>query len=121
MLWILLLTPLLGSVLCGVLHFLRLRAVGQGGEAHGGGHAHHEAGPSPAGLVACLAIAVSLGLSLYAWWTLFRSHDVLVLESSAWPWISAGGIEVELALVVDRLSSVMLLVVTGVGFLIHVY
>ncbi len=37
------------------------------------------------------------------------------------PWISAGGLHVSVAYQVDPLSVVMLLIVTGVGFLIHVY
>jgi NADH-quinone oxidoreductase subunit L len=37
------------------------------------------------------------------------------------PWIAAGGFSVDAGLLLDRLSAVMVLVVTGVGFLIHVY
>ena len=36
-------------------------------------------------------------------------------------WISAGGLDIGFDLLVDRLSVVMLLIITGVGFLIHVY
>ncbi len=36
-------------------------------------------------------------------------------------WISAGGLHIEFAYLVDQLSLVMALIVTGVGFLIHVY
>ena len=37
------------------------------------------------------------------------------------PWISAGTFKTALVVQVDQLSAVMLLVVTGVGFLIHLY
>ncbi|HWM76763.1 MAG TPA: NADH-quinone oxidoreductase subunit L, partial [Methylomirabilota bacterium] len=37
------------------------------------------------------------------------------------PWISAGAFQTAIAVQVDQLSAVMLLVVTGVGFLIHLY
>jgi NADH-quinone oxidoreductase subunit L len=37
------------------------------------------------------------------------------------PWIAAGDFQVSVTALVDPLSAVMLLVVTGVGFLIHVY
>ena len=40
---------------------------------------------------------------------------------SLYPWITAGGFTVPFSLLVDRLSAVMILVVSGVGFLIHVY
>ncbi len=38
-----------------------------------------------------------------------------------WTWILSGGLRVPVGLLVDPLSGVMLLVVTGVGFLIHLY
>ncbi len=37
------------------------------------------------------------------------------------PWIRAGDFQVDFAFYLDQLSLVMLLVVTGVGFLIHIY
>src|ERR1051325_1270415 len=36
-------------------------------------------------------------------------------------WLKAGGLNINMAFLVDPLSSLMLLIVTGVGFLIHVY
>lgn len=38
-----------------------------------------------------------------------------------WPWIHIGDFRVDLALLIDPLSVVMALVVTGVGFIIHLY
>jgi NADH-quinone oxidoreductase subunit L len=38
-----------------------------------------------------------------------------------WDWMAAGGLNIRLALQVDQLSAVMLLVVTGVGSLIHLF
>jgi len=37
------------------------------------------------------------------------------------PWIKAGSLDVPFELVVDRLSGMMLLIITGIGSLIHVY
>jgi NADH-quinone oxidoreductase subunit L len=37
------------------------------------------------------------------------------------PWIRAGSFQADFAFYLDQLSLVMLLVVTGVGFLIHIY
>jgi NADH:ubiquinone oxidoreductase subunit 5 (subunit L)/multisubunit Na+/H+ antiporter MnhA subunit len=37
------------------------------------------------------------------------------------PWINIGALHIDFSFVLDQLSLVMLLVVTGVGFLIHVY
>ncbi|HTO11960.1 MAG TPA: NADH-quinone oxidoreductase subunit L, partial [Candidatus Binatia bacterium] len=41
--------------------------------------------------------------------------------SSLGPWIVAGDFETSISAYVDNLTGVMLLVVTGVGFLIHLY
>jgi NADH-quinone oxidoreductase subunit L len=43
------------------------------------------------------------------------------LVDTVWPWITSGSFHVDFALRVDPLSAMMILVVTGVGFLIHVY
>jgi NADH-quinone oxidoreductase subunit L len=43
------------------------------------------------------------------------------VESFSHPWISVGALHVDFNLVLDQLSLVILLVVTGVGFLIHIY
>lgn len=45
-----------------------------------------------------------------------RSHTVVL-----WSWIHIGAFQPDFALLLDPLSSLMALVVTGVGFLIHVY
>ncbi|MGI5835956.1 MAG: NADH-quinone oxidoreductase subunit L [Chloroflexota bacterium] len=43
------------------------------------------------------------------------------VELNLWTWIAAGNLSVPFSLLVDPLSILMVLVVTGVGFLIHVY
>jgi NADH-quinone oxidoreductase subunit L len=43
------------------------------------------------------------------------------LVGSAWKYIGTSGVHVDLAILVDPLSTFMVLVVTGVSFLIHVY
>ena len=42
-------------------------------------------------------------------------------ETWSRPWINLGTLHVDFSFVIDQLSLVMLLVVTGVGFLIHIY
>src|SRR5712691_4369290 len=42
-------------------------------------------------------------------------------EPYLWQWISSGSFQVPVALRIDPLSITMMLVITGVGFLIHVY
>ncbi len=43
------------------------------------------------------------------------------VETFPYPWIAIGGLHVDFSFLLDPLSLVMLLVVTGVGFLIHIY
>ncbi len=45
-----------------------------------------------------------------------KSHEVFLFD-----WISAGTLHIPLSFLVDPLSSIMLLIITGVGFLIHIY
>jgi NADH-quinone oxidoreductase subunit L len=112
-LWLLLLFPLLGSGLCGALHFATLRARRGDPEASGPGRL--------AAPVAILAVAGSLVVSLVALFGLLGEGAPAAIESTGWDWIDTGSFAIHFSLVVDRLSSVMLLVITGVGLLIHVY
>src|SRR5215470_10957245 len=69
--------------------------------------------------VALLFTAASFGWALWAaaqWWF----HTVPHVESLG-DWIWAGNFHAPFGFYLDRLSTVMVLVVTGVGFLIHVY
>ncbi|HXP15689.1 MAG TPA: NADH-quinone oxidoreductase subunit L [Terriglobales bacterium] len=61
------------------------------------------------------AFALALGVAFR-----FPSLATPHVESLA-PWIRAGYFQVDFAFYLDQLSLVMLLVVTGVGFLIHIY
>jgi NADH-quinone oxidoreductase subunit L len=49
------------------------------------------------------------------------SPDQIPLTRTFFTWISAGGFQADFALQMDQLTVVMLLVVTGVGWLIHIY
>ena len=62
-----------------------------------------------------LAFVVALGAFLRVW----RTDQTFA--GPLWDWIIAGTFRAPLTLQLDQLSAVMLLVVTGVGFLIHVY
>jgi len=51
----------------------------------------------------------------------FRAWNALPYQEYLAHWIRSGPFSVDFALYLDQLSLVMLLVVTGVGFLIHIY
>jgi len=131
-LWLIPGLPLLGVILNGAIALFSERplllaeaAHGEEGHGHGDSHGAHPAPAPYRKLVAFIgpatvgaAFVVSL-LSVIA--LAARSpHDRLFVQV-LFPWIQAGGFSAPAALQLDPLSSVMILVVTGVGFLIHVY
>ncbi len=102
LIWLIPLVPLVGVAINGLWgRRLPLRAVGA---------------------IACLAVAVSLLLSIGAVWQLSslpegaRFHAV-----SLGTWLPLENLHVAWGFAIDPLSAVMVLVVSGVGFLIHVY
>jgi NADH-quinone oxidoreductase subunit L len=76
-------------------------------------------GARPSELLTTVGLFVSLGLSIYAFW------DVAVLGHAQivplWNWISSGALVVDWTVRVDTLTAVMLVVVTGVSALVHLY
>jgi NADH-quinone oxidoreductase subunit L len=65
----------------------------------------------------CVVLNASLGVSGFH----SASNSLPYIETCPLPWISADLLHIDFSFVLDQLSLVMLLVVTGVGFLIHVY
>ena len=142
--------PLLGAIVAGIIAVVGAQArcpggdaVEHSGDAHGGeasafdahddqlaqesdhGHDdHHVAEPAAAGsraaeLITTALLFVSAALS---WFTFvdvgFLHHDVRI---ALFPWITSGELQVPWALRVDTLTAVMLVVVTTVSSLVHLY
>jgi NADH-quinone oxidoreductase subunit L len=77
---------------------------------------------SVSGAMACLTMAGALGVSIVSVLALARLEPARrVIDQSLYTWMASGDLDVSFALRLDPLSAVMILVVTGVGFLIHVY
>jgi NADH-quinone oxidoreductase subunit L len=73
-------------------------------------------------LLACAPVIVAFGLSVQALLTLQGlDPERRFLIDRLYTWIDLGSLKVEMAFWVDPLSAVMILVVTGVGGLIHIY
>jgi NADH-quinone oxidoreductase subunit L len=114
-LWMIIALPLLGAFICGVF-----------GRMLGRANVH---------LVACSAVAGSFLLSVLAFWAtshveggpttvpnIFGGPSArYALWTDLGTWFSAGDFRVNFGLLVDHLSGTLLLVITGVGFLIHLY
>jgi NADH-quinone oxidoreductase subunit L len=84
---------------------------------------------SIAGGLASLAMFASFVVSAMVVWQLAgMEHDSRLIEQTLYTWMASGdpqrdtlGLQVDLTFRLDPLSAVMILVVTGIGFLIHVY
>ncbi len=74
------------------------------------------------GLIACGAMGLAFVSALHLLWQLLQqepSHRFW--EPVYYTWIRVGEFQADVSFLIDPLSMVMILVVTGVGFLIHVY
>jgi NADH-quinone oxidoreductase subunit L len=65
----------------------------------------------------CVVLNASLGIFGF----LPASNSLPYTETCPLPWINIPALQIDFSFVLDQLSIVMLLVITGVGFLIHVY
>lgn len=66
------------------------------------------------------AVGLSFALAISAVRTLYQT-EADGLTYVAYKWIYSGSMGVDISFMLDHLSAVMVLVVTGVGFLIHIY
>jgi NADH-quinone oxidoreductase subunit L len=74
------------------------------------------------GYLATLSTAVSFGAAAVCFIELTnRSHEQRSVETTAYSWLKAGDFDVGLTLLVDPLSVLMMLIVSGVGSLIVAY
>ena len=70
-------------------------------------------------LMACSAVLVSFVLTAVLFFAM--GDDQTSFNYTAFEWITAGNFSVSFSFLVDPLSILMMLIITGVGFLIHAY
>jgi len=75
-------------------------------------------GKQTAAAVATAAVGASFVLAAYAAWQWPAEG---VWRDLVYTWIESGSLQVHLSFQLDALTAVMLLIVTGIGFLIHLY
>lgn len=98
--WLVPLIPLLGFIINGLgRNTLSKNLIGVIGSA-----------------VILASFLISAGIFLELGAATQKSHEIHLFD-----WISAGNLHIPLSFLVDPLSSLMLLIITGVGFLIHIY
>jgi NADH-quinone oxidoreductase subunit L len=103
--WIVFL-PLLGAIVNGLLGAKIQKSMGKG----------------VIGLIACAPVVIAFGLSVWAFSILTGLEpEKRFLIDNLYRWIDLGSLKVDMAFMVDPLSAVMILVVTGIGGLIHIY
>lgn len=100
MIWIILLLPLLGSFLNGFVLRNAPKAVS------------HAVGVG--------AMLAAFALSVFLYWG-FMSSGGEPQYFFAYRWLEAGDFVADFQFILDRLSGLMLLVITGIGSLIHIY
>jgi NADH-quinone oxidoreductase subunit L len=100
--WLVLAFPLAGTIIIGLGH----KRLGRG----------------PAGAIGTLAILLAFVCAVGALISLQdHPHDQRQLVSSLWDYAVTGSIDARMSILVDPLSVFMILVVTGVSTLIHLY
>ena len=93
------LLPLLGSILAGLFG----RRIGRAG-AH---------------TVTILGVAASFALSAHVLWQLLQGAPNF--NENVYTWFQVAGIEANVGFLVDRLTAMMMVVVTFVSLLVHIY
>ncbi|GHE40381.1 NADH-quinone oxidoreductase subunit L [Sphingobacterium griseoflavum] len=76
------------------------------------------------GIVGSLAVLASFVLSTLAYLEVSAARDAGSVASftvHVFDWFSVGSLRIALSFLLDPLSAIMLLIITGVGFLIHLY
>ena len=71
-----------------------------------------------AGCLACVAVGLSFLLSLWVFVLLPATGS---FRDTLFTWIESGSFKAQISFQVDALSAVMLLVISGIGLLIHIY
>ncbi len=100
--WIVPLTPLIGAV----INLLLGRRLGV----------------KLVGPLACITVFVSFCISILLFISLIKlPPEARSFTNLVYTWVRVGDFSADVAFLVDPLSAVMILVVSGVGFLIHVY
>ena len=101
-LWLIPVSPLLGAILNGVFGRRLSKSV--------------------IGIIGAGTVALSFAISLGAFLQMLRMpEESAQVVRNYFVWIQAGTFQANFGFLLDHLSGVMILIVTGVGFLIHVY
>jgi NADH-quinone oxidoreductase subunit L len=79
------------------------------------------AGKGAVSIVAPAVVGAAFAVAAWAFLQLLSLPAGSALTQTLYPWIHAGSLTVDVAFRLDALSGTMVMIITGVGFLIHVY
>ncbi|MBT5513929.1 MAG: NADH-quinone oxidoreductase subunit L, partial [Rhodospirillaceae bacterium] len=100
--------PLLGSVIAGIITFVPAEDK-----------AKKHSLDMAAQTVTCMGLLLSMAFAILVFWDVALGGNARTTE--LFTWIDSGALEVSWALKVDTLTSVMMIVVTVVSAMVHVY
>jgi NADH-quinone oxidoreductase subunit L len=135
-LWVIPVLPLLGFVLNGAISLFSATTFGPAdpsaaGHGHGGDHAEHAHDhghhPEPhklawlTSLIGPGVLIAAFGVAVAVFMAYRSSGAEAPVVQNYFTWMLTGDLSISASLMIDQLSLVMLLVVTGVGALIHVF
>src|SRR5687767_1609931 len=136
--WLVPVLPFIGFLVNGMLSLLPATHMGPADPA-AAGHDHGHAGEGDAdhghddhhvarhpyhrivSLVGPAVLGIAFALTVGIFFALSGAHAEEPFVRTLFPWLVTGDLHLNAALQVDQLSIVMTMVVTGVGFLIHVF
>jgi NADH-quinone oxidoreductase subunit L len=98
--WLIPVLPLLGFIIIGVLN--------------------KRISVNLSGIIASVMVFGAFLISCSLFWHV-KEESSVPEYIKLFEWIKTGGIDISFSLLIDRLSVIMLLVITGVGLLIHIY
>jgi NADH-quinone oxidoreductase subunit L len=108
MLWIIPLAPLCGAIVLGLLTALSPRRGEFPGRLF-------------VSIVACLGPIAALLVSIDVFYTLAQTAGNQTIHQTLYSWITCASLSIDLAFEADRLVALMLIFITFVGSLIHIY
>lgn len=109
MLFLIILLPLIGAAINGFLFTTGLVKK------------DHETEKSIVSLIACSSILFSALITTYIFSQLLQSQGSDAIIEKSFSWIVSGDLDINFGFLFDNISGIMTLVITWVGFLIHVY
>lgn len=142
--WLLPLLPLLGFIINGLLSLIPASHVGPDDPDMGHDHvdegnvnapagthdhahgddSHAVARPRYASLVSIVGpgvLAIAFVLAAAMFFAMRGAHITTPFIQRYWSWMPAGDLHVDMAFQLDQLSMLMVLIITGVGTLIHIF